>query len=35
LAEQAKELTELAGKVTLATTEPLKTGVAKAFSQAA
>jgi phasin len=35
LAEQAKELTALAGKVTLATTEPLKTGVAKAFSQAA
>ena len=35
LAEQAKELTALAGKVTLETTEPLKTGVAKAFSQAA
>jgi phasin len=35
LTEQAKELTALAQKVTLATTEPLKTGVAKAFSQAA
>jgi phasin len=35
LAEQAKELAALAQKVTLATTEPLKTGVTKAFSQAA
>ena len=35
LTEQTKELAALAQKVTLATTEPLKTGVAKAFSQAA
>lgn len=35
LAEQAKELTALAEKVALATTEPLKTGIAKAFNQAA
>lgn len=35
LAEQAKELAALAEKITLAATEPLKTGVAKAFSQAA
>lgn len=35
LAEQAKQLTVLTQKVTLETTEPLKTGVAKAFNQAA
>ena len=35
LTEQTKELAALAQKVTLATVEPLKTGVAKAFSQAA
>ena len=35
LTEQAKQLTELAQKVTLATAEPLKAGVAKAFNQAA
>jgi phasin len=35
LTEQAKELAALAEKVALATTEPLKTGVTKAFSQAA
>ena len=35
LTAQAKELTALAEKVTLATTEPLKTGIAKAFGQAA
>jgi phasin len=35
LSEQAKELAALAQKVTLATTEPLKTGVTNAFSQAA
>jgi phasin len=35
LTEQTKELAALAQKVTLATTEPLKTGVAKAFSHAA
>jgi phasin len=35
LAEQAKELTALAQKVTLESTEPLKAGVTKAFSQAA
>jgi phasin len=34
LTEQAKELAALAQKVTLATVEPLKTGVSKAFSQA-
>jgi phasin len=33
LTEQAKELAALAQKVTLATVEPLKTGVSKAFSQ--
>jgi phasin len=33
LTEQARELTALAQKVTLATTEPLKTGVTKAFSK--
>ena len=33
LTEQAKELTALAQKVAIATTEPLKTGAAKAFSQ--
>jgi phasin len=35
LTEQAKELAALAEKVTLATAEPLKSGVTKAFSQAA
>jgi phasin len=35
LTEQAKELAALAEKVTLATAEPLKTGVTKAFSKAA
>ena len=35
LTEQTKELAALAQKVTLATVEPLKTGVTKAFSQAA
>jgi phasin len=35
LTEQAQELVALAQKVTLATTEPLKTNVAKAFSNAA
>jgi phasin len=35
LTEQAKELAALGQKVTLATSEPLKTGVAKAFSHAA
>ena len=35
LAEQTKELAELAQKITLATAEPLKTGIAKAFSKAA
>jgi len=35
MAEQAKELTELARKVTLETTEPLKSGLAKAYNQAA
>ena len=34
LTEQTKELAALAQKVTLATVEPLKTGVSKAFSQA-
>ena len=33
LSEQAKELAMLAQKVTLATTEPLKFGATKAFSQ--
>jgi len=35
LTEQSKELAALGQKVTLATTEPLKTGVTKAFSHAA
>ena len=35
LTEQTKELAALAQKVTLATVEPFKTGVTKAFSQAA
>ena len=35
LTEQTKELAVLAQKVALATTEPLKAGVAKAFNQAA
>jgi phasin len=35
LAEQTKELAALAQKVTVATTEPLKAGVTKAFSDAA
>jgi phasin len=35
VAEQAKELTELARKVTLETTEPFKSGLAKAYSHAA
>ena len=35
LTEQTKELAALAQKVTLATVEPLKTGVTKAFSQSA
>src|ERR1035441_1164333 len=35
LTEQTKELAALAQKVTLATVEPLKTGVTKAFSHAA
>ena len=35
LTEQTKELAALAQKVTLATTEPLKMGVTKAFSHAA
>ena len=35
LTEQAKELSALAQKVTLATAEPLKAGVSKAFSQLA
>jgi phasin len=34
LTEQTKELAALAQKVTLATTEPLKAGVTKAFGQA-
>jgi phasin len=33
--EQAKQLAELAQKVTLATAEPLKTGFAKAYNHAA
>ena len=35
LTEQAKQLTELAQKVTLATAEPLKTGFAKTINHAA
>jgi phasin len=35
LTEQVKELSALAHKVTLATAEPLKAGVSKAFSQRA
>ena len=35
LTEQTKELTALAQKGTLATTEPFKTGIAKAFNRAA
>ena len=35
LTEQTKELAALAQKVTLATADPLKTGVSKAFSQIA
>jgi phasin len=35
LTEQTKELAALAQKVTLATAEPFKTGVSKAFSQLA
>jgi phasin len=35
LTEQTKQLAALAQKVTLATAEPLKTGVAKAFNHAA
>jgi phasin len=35
LTEQTKQLTELAQKVTLATPEPFKAGVAKAFNRAA
>ena len=35
LTQQTKELAALAQKVTLATVEPLKTGVTKAFGQAA
>ena len=35
LSEQTKELAALAQEVTLATVEPLKTGVTKAFSQPA
>jgi phasin len=35
LSEQAKELAALGQKITLATTEPLKAGVTKAFGQAA
>jgi hypothetical protein len=35
LTEQTKELTALAQQVTLATTEPLKTGITKAFNHAA
>jgi phasin len=34
LTEQTKQLAALAQKVTLATAEPLKTGVARAFNQA-
>lgn len=35
VAEQAKQLADLAQKVTLATAEPLKTGIAKAYNHAA
>ncbi len=35
LAEQTKQLAALAQKVTLATAEPLRTGVAKAFNHTA
>jgi hypothetical protein len=35
LTEQTKELTALAQQVTIASTEPLKTGVTKALNQAA
>jgi hypothetical protein len=35
LTEQTKRLAALAQKVTLATAEPLKTGVAEAFNHAA
>jgi phasin len=35
LTEQTKELTGLAQQVTLATAEPLKTGITKAFNHAA
>ena len=35
LTQQTKELAALAQKVTLASAEPLKTGVTKAFGQAA
>jgi phasin len=35
LTEQTKQLAAIAQKVTLATAEPLKTGVAKAFNHAA
>jgi phasin len=35
MAEQAKQLSELVQKVTLATAEPLKTGFAKAYDHAA
>jgi phasin len=35
LTEQTKELTALAQQVTLATAEPLKTGITKAFNHAA
>jgi len=35
MTEQAKELAELTQQVTLTTTEPLKTGLAKAFNRAA
>jgi phasin len=35
LTEQSKQLVALAQQVTVATTEPIKTGVAKAFNQAA
>ena len=35
VAEQAKQLAELAQKVTLATAEPLKTGFAKTYNHAA
>jgi hypothetical protein len=35
LTEQTKQLAALAQKVTLATAEPLKTGVAEAFNHAA